>query len=75
MVEETLDRPESRALHLPTYAHGLAINVRMYGGRKTRDAWLRGDAPMDLWARGLVHGMQLVEDQMRAVLAGKPIEK
>ena len=46
----------------------------MYGGPKTREAWLHADAPAELWARGLVHGLQFVEDQSRAVLADKPIE-
>ena len=47
----------------------------MDGGPATREAWLHANLPTELWARGLFHGLQLVEDQMRATLAGEPVEK
>lgn len=55
------------------YAAGLADTVRRRGGRATREAWLRADVPPDEWAVGRVFGAEELEQQMRAVLAGKPL--
>jgi hypothetical protein len=73
LMNALLDKPESSQLDLQDFASGLAESVRSYGGPKTRDAIVHGDAPPDLWVRGRVFGDKWMQDQIRAVLAGKRV--
>lgn len=71
MMNDILDRPQSAQLDMEDFATGLAESVRLYGGPKTRDALVNGNARPELWVRGRVFGDKWLEDQIRAVLAGK----
>ena len=73
IMEDLLDKPLSVQLDMHDLASGLAESVRMYGGPKTRDAVVNGEAPPALWVRGHIFGHRWMEDKIRAVLAGKLI--
>ena len=75
MVEATLEQRAKVAFDLQEYAAGLADSVRRYGGPQTREAWLRADAPPELWMRGQPFGIEGLQDQIRKVLQGKPIRR
>ena len=71
MMNATLDNVAKVKFDLQAYAEGLAYSVRRYAGPQTSEAWLRADAPPQLWMRGRVFGLIDLEDQINAVLQGK----
>ena len=52
MIEETLRHPDLMGFDLPTYAAGLAAQVRRCGGPYVRQAWLSGCSTPEQWAKG-----------------------